>query len=57
MLTKLLYAGASLLVAAKRELAATADAGANGEEFIDFDMQHSNDEGYKFHYANYGNEW
>ena len=51
----ILIAGASLVMASERELAAAKDN--TEDELVYFDMEHSNDAGYKFHYANYGDDW
>lgn len=54
MIKKLFFAGVSF-VTAKRDLAATAKSDKN--KLVEFDMDHANDEGYKFHYANKGDDW
>ena len=55
MLKNLLLVGVSFTSASQRELAETAVTDKN--QFIEFDMEHTSNEGYKFHYANKGDDW
>lgn len=55
MFKNLLLVGVSFTYASQRELAVTAVT--DEESFIKFDMEHTSNEGYKFHFANYGDDW
>lgn len=57
MITKLIFGLTSVMARDnKRELAATGDA-TESIDLVEFDMEHTSNEGYKFHYANYGTDW
>lgn len=56
MFLKLLLSAAGVLAESKRELAG-GGATAAALELNSFDMEYTSNEGYKFHYANYGKDW
>ena len=52
MFYKLLLSAAGVLAKGQRELVASAKASTTG--VVEFKMDYTSNEGYKFHYANYG---
>jgi hypothetical protein len=52
MFYKLLLSAVGVLAKGERELVASAKASATG--LVEFKMDYISNEGYKFHYANYG---
>jgi hypothetical protein len=55
MFYKLLLSAVGVLAKGERELVASAKASATG--LVEFKMDYTSNEGYKFHYANYGQDW
>ena len=57
MLSRLIFGVTSVLAQEQhRELAGGATSGVE-VDLVDFDMDYTSNEGYKFHFANYGHDW
>jgi hypothetical protein len=57
MFSKLILGITSVLATENKRNLAGGAATSEGPVLVDFKMDYTSNEGYKFHYANYGDDW